>query len=84
LEPKFDPIADVYDRWYDAPEGRAIFAAELKCLRALCGHFNDRWVEVGVGTGRFASMLGIGEGIDPSLRMLEISDRFGKPQPCFP
>lgn len=69
----FDSIAEEYDRWYDSPEGRAIFAAELRCLQAVCPEFPGRWVEVGVGTGRFASALGIKEGIDPSARMLEIA-----------
>ncbi len=69
----FDPIAETYDRWYDTAEGRAIFNAELACLRSLCDSHRDRWLEVGVGTGRFASMLGIAEGIDPSPRMLEIA-----------
>jgi len=30
-------------------------------------------LEVGVGTGRFAAMLGVAEGIDPSPRMLDIA-----------
>lgn len=69
----FDPIADSYDQWYDAPEGRTIFGAELACLRLLCAPCGGRWLEVGVGTGRFASALGVAEGIDPSPRMLEIA-----------
>jgi ubiquinone/menaquinone biosynthesis C-methylase UbiE len=73
----FDSIADDYDRWYDSPEGRIIFETELGCLRMLCGQCPGRWLEVGVGTGRFASSLGIGEGIDPSPRMLEIAAKRG-------
>ncbi len=69
----FDPIAETYDRWYDTAEGRTIFNAELACLRSLCEHRRGRWLEVGVGTGRFASMLGIAEGVDPSPRMLELA-----------
>jgi ubiquinone/menaquinone biosynthesis C-methylase UbiE len=69
----FDPIAETYDRWYATVEGRAIFNAELACLRSLCEQSKGRWLEAGVGTGRFASMLGIAEGIDPSPRMLEIA-----------
>lgn len=69
----FDPIADSYDQWYDAPEGRAILSAELACLRMLCAPSGGRWLEVGVGTGRFASALGVAKGIDPSGRMLEIA-----------
>ena len=73
----FDSIADAYDQWYDSPEGRIIFGAELTCFRKLCGLCPGRWLEVGVGTGRFASSLGIGEGIDPSPRMLEIAAKSG-------
>ena len=57
-KPVFDPIADAYDRWYDAPEGKAIFREELLCLQELCGDGSGRWLEVGVGTGRFAAALG--------------------------
>jgi len=67
----FDPIADAYDHWYDTPEGQVIFQAEVACLRLLSNEFQGRWLEVGVGTGRFASALGVTEGVDPSPRMLE-------------
>jgi len=67
----FDAIADAYDRWYDTPEGQAIFHAEVDCLRLLCKQLRGRWLEVGVGTGRFAVALGVKEGIDPSPQMLE-------------
>lgn len=73
----FDRIAEAYDGWYETPEGQAIFDAEASCLRSLCPQFAGRWLEVGVGTGRFASVLGIGEGVDPSPRMLEIAARRG-------
>jgi SAM-dependent methyltransferase len=77
LSKAFDPIAVPYDEWYDSPEGRVIFGAELTCFRRLCGQYPGRWLEVGVGTGRFASSLGIGEGIDPSPRMLELASKRG-------
>lgn len=73
MKQAFDAIADEYDRWYDTPEGNAIFKAELKCLSFLQKRFLGRWLEIGVGTGRFACSLGITEGIDPSLPMLEIA-----------
>jgi ubiquinone/menaquinone biosynthesis C-methylase UbiE len=69
----FDPIATSYDRWYDTLEGRTIFDAELKCLRSLSGRCHGRWLEVGVGTGRFAASLGVAEGIDLSRPMLRIA-----------
>jgi len=67
----FDRLADRYDEWYDSAEGAAIFRDELACFQLLCPERCGRWIEVGVGTGRFASALGIAEGLDPSLKMLE-------------
>jgi ubiquinone/menaquinone biosynthesis C-methylase UbiE len=73
----FDRIAESYDRWYDTSEGQVVFNAELKCLRSLCEPLRGRWLEVGVGTGRFASILGIARGIDPSIPMLKIAGERG-------
>lgn len=73
----FDSIADAYDAWYDTPKGCAIFEAETSCLRSLRARCKGRWLEVGVGTGRFAQTLGVGEGIDPSLSMLDLAARRG-------
>jgi SAM-dependent methyltransferase len=67
----FDRKADRYDAWFDSPAGGAIFAAEVACLRKLLPPDTSGWVEAGVGTGRFAAALGIPEGIDPSVPMLE-------------
>ncbi len=69
----FDSIAEEYDQWFDSPEGRAIFETELRCLRSVCPQFEGRWIEVGVGTGRFASALGIQEGLDRSTPMLLVA-----------
>jgi ubiquinone/menaquinone biosynthesis C-methylase UbiE len=77
LEQVFDPIAESYDRWYDTFEGQSIFAAEVKCFRSLCAHLHGRWLEVGVGTGRFASILGVTRGIDLSIPMLKIATERG-------
>ncbi len=65
----FDRVAADYDRWYDTPEGRRAFSAEVASLRLAVGAMSGRWLEVGVGTGRFAAALGIGAGVDPSPRM---------------
>jgi len=73
----FDAIVDAYDHWYDTPEGKVIFDAELKCLRSLHAKCPGRWLEVGVGTGRFACSLGIATGIDPSPRMLDVASTRG-------
>lgn len=72
-EQPFDELAARYDAWFDAPEGRPIFELEVSCLRELLSPVEGRWLEVGVGTGRFAQALGIKEGIDPSPRVLEFA-----------
>lgn len=77
LAQPFDPVADSYDQWFDTPKGRPIFDAELSCLRSLGSQRRGRWLEVGVGTGRFAAALGIAEGIDPSPQMLAKATRRG-------
>jgi len=69
----FDNIAEEYDRWYDTVEGAAILEAELACLNKAVAQFSGSWLEIGVGTGRFAAALGIADGIDPSPSMLEIA-----------
>lgn len=73
----FDPIADAYDSWYDSLEGQTIFKEESLCLKQLgCDH-SKHWLEVGVGTGRFAKALGIIYGIDLSPEMAAIAKRRG-------
>ncbi len=73
----FDNLADRYDAWFDSPDGAPIFAAEVACVRALLEGAPRPWLEVGVGTGRFAEALGIEEGLDPSRAVLEIAARRG-------
>jgi ubiquinone/menaquinone biosynthesis C-methylase UbiE len=69
----FDSEAARYDAWFDSPDGQRIFVQEAACLRELIGDVKGRWLEVGVGTGRFARSLGVKEGVDPSRAALEIA-----------
>lgn len=69
----FDSAADRYDRWYESNVGRRIFAQEVKCLRAVMPPNARAWLEVGVGTGRFAAALGVDDGVDPSPGMLALA-----------
>ncbi|MBW1988061.1 MAG: class I SAM-dependent methyltransferase [Deltaproteobacteria bacterium] len=73
----FDTEASRYDEWFDSPDGEAIFAQEVACLQGLLGETAGRWLEIGVGTGRFAQALGIREGIDPSPAMLAYASSRG-------
>jgi SAM-dependent methyltransferase len=68
-ESPFDALAEAYDSWYDG-KGRTAFETELAALRPLLTELPKPWLEVGVGTGRFAQALGIPLGVDPSTALL--------------
>lgn len=72
----FDVWAFRYDEWYDRPFGRSAYIAEVACLQRLKPMFR-RGLEVGVGTGRFASVLGVAFGLDPSQVELRIAQARG-------
>lgn len=73
----FDALAAEYDAWFESERGRAVFAQEVECLRRLMSPTIGRWLEVGVGTGRFAAALGVAEGIDPSDSMRALAEGRG-------
>ncbi len=60
----FEEYAEDYDRWFY--EHCDEYHAELARIRRLFPHPDDRAIEVGVGSGRFAGPLGITLGIEPS------------------
>ncbi|MBI5049412.1 MAG: class I SAM-dependent methyltransferase [Nitrospirae bacterium] len=73
----FDQHAEDYDRWFDTLEGRILFEMEIKAVRILMKGLGHPFLEIGVGTGRFARELGIDYGVDPSSRVLEIAKSRG-------
>ena len=58
-----------YDVWYD--QNPAIFQSELKAISKVIP--SGAGLEIGVGTGRFASFFRIPFGIDPALSALHLS-----------
>jgi len=72
-EAVFDRLADHYDAWFDSERGAALFRAEVECIERLMPVDRSGWVEVGVGSGRFAQALGIPEGVDPSRPLLAMA-----------
>ena len=66
-----------YDAWFESDRGRALFESEVRCLRRLSNRLPRPWLEVGVGTGRFAQALGVDVGVDPALRALRLAARRG-------
>jgi len=72
----FDDLAAEYDAWFDK-EGSLIFFIEAQAFRALLPSLPRPWLEIGVGSGRFAQALGIETGIDPSTKLIEIAKSRG-------
>ena len=72
----FDSLAAAYDAWFEA-EGRLIFAIEVQAFRGVLPSLPKPWLEVGVGSGRFAEALGIETGLDPSLKLLQMARERG-------
>lgn len=73
----FDKYAEEYDKWFDTLKGRLLFEMEIEAVRLLMKGLEKPFLEIGVGTGRFAKELGIDFGIDPSSKALEISKKRG-------
>lgn len=68
----FNSFAAQYDAWYDN-EGKLTFEIEVKAFHNVIPLLPKPWLEIGVGSGRFAQALGIETGIDPSARLLEMA-----------
>jgi len=73
----FEHEAARYDAWFDSERGKMLFASEVLCLRQLSGALPRPWLEIGVGTGRFAGALGVDVGVDPASRVLQYAKRRG-------
>lgn len=72
----FDELAEAYDAWFDE-EGRLTFDIEVRAFQNVLKDLPEPWLEIGVGSGRFAKALGIGAGIDPSAGLLELAGKRG-------
>jgi SAM-dependent methyltransferase len=68
----FDELASEYDAWFDG-EGSLIFFIEVKAFQELLPKLPKPWLEIGVGSGRFAQALGIETGVDPSIKLVEMA-----------
>lgn len=70
----FNKYYKKYDLWYD--KNKFAYLSEVKALREVLPK-KGKGLEIGVGTGRFASELGIRYGVDPSENMLKIAQERG-------
>lgn len=62
-ENPFETRYHEYDAWFDANAN--VFASELLAIQEVLPE-PGRWVEIGVGSGRFASSLGVEIGVEPA------------------
>jgi ubiquinone/menaquinone biosynthesis C-methylase UbiE len=70
----FERYYKKYDAWYD--KHKFAFLSEIEAIKKVLPR-DEKGLEIGVGTGRFASRLGIKYGVDPSENMLKIAKKRG-------
>ncbi len=66
----FDDGVEEYENWFK--ENDQLLSSELDAIRPFIPA-SGNGIEIGVGTGLFASNLGIGTGLEPSERMAAIA-----------
>ena len=73
----FDRYAEEYDAWYE--KYKLAYESELLALRTFLRENPEKLkaLEIGTGTGRFASALGIGIGLEPARAMAELAKQRG-------
>lgn len=67
----FERLAGRYDAWYEGPAGARCFPPKWRACGPLLAGLPRPWLEVGVGSGRFAEALGA--GLDPAAAPLAIA-----------
>lgn len=73
----FNTYAARYDAWYESEAGKSIFTMEVDCLKLFLLKHGRPYLEIGVGSGRFAQALGIEYGVDPAPAMLCLAETRG-------
>jgi len=68
----FNKYYKKYDSWYD--KNKFAYLSEIEALKKSVPK-ESKGLEIGVGTGRFASRLGIKYGVDPAYNMLKVSKK---------
>ncbi len=69
----FERYAERYDAWYEGPVGRGAYRSEVRALAPLLAQCPRPWLEIGVGSGRFAQALEVEFGIDPAWSPLRMA-----------
>lgn len=72
----FDEYPELYEEWFSTY--KAVYDTEVEALREATPEENvSAGLEIGAGSGLFASRLGIHYGVEPSETMLELARRRG-------
>ena len=73
----FERYAEEYDAWYE--KYKPAYESELLALKLFLPENLEKLkaLEIGTGTGRFSSPLGIGFGLEPARAMAEIAEKRG-------
>ena len=70
----FESYAQKYDEWFD--KNRFTYESEIHAVKELLPE-SKNGIEVGVGSGRFATPFAIKLGVDPSKEMGKIANKKG-------
>ncbi|MBS3811731.1 MAG: class I SAM-dependent methyltransferase [Halanaerobiales bacterium] len=70
----FDKYYDKYEDWFE--RNKFVYKSELKAVAYFINK-NEKGIEIGVGSGKFAAPLGIKHGIDPSNKMRKLAEKRG-------
>ena len=73
IEP-FEKFYSRYENWFE--ENKYAYKSEFLAIKKVLPH-DQKTIEIGVGSARFASPLGIRIGIDPSKKMQKIAQKRG-------
>ncbi len=72
----FNAFGDDYDRWFEE-KGRLVFETELLLFKSITQNIKSPSIEIGSGSGRFASALRVDFAVEPSKKLREISIKRG-------
>ncbi len=71
----FETHAERYDKWFE--NNPNVYESELAAIRSILSVHHSCCLEIGIGTGRFATPFGIVDGVEPAVAMRSIAKSRG-------
>ena len=71
----FETQSERYDKWFE--NNPNVYESELSAIRSMLPIPHHNSVEIGIGTGRFATPFNIVAGVEPSAAMRHIAESRG-------